>query len=98
MAIALLDNVNQDTVGQWFEWSGGSGDIFVTASDFGGGTVTIQRSNDGGTTAIPTKFIDGQIFTATENGTFPASGWGQGTRLRATLAGSTSPVDVRVTV
>ncbi len=98
MAIALLDNVNQDTVGEFFVWKGGPADIFVTADDFGGGTVTIQRSNDGGAIVVPVKFIDGVTFTATLNSVFPANGWGQGTRVRATLAGATSPVNVRVTV
>lgn len=96
--LTLLNNVAADTVGDWYNWRGGPGDIFVTADSFGGGTVTIERSNDQGTTAVSEKFTDGVIFTATENGTFYATGWSHGTKVRATLAGATSPVNVKVTV
>lgn len=96
--LTLLNKVNQDTVGAAEQWNGGAADIFVTASDFGSGTVTLQRSNDGGITWVPVKFEDGVIFSATVNGVFPANGWSNGTKIRATLAGSTNPVDVKVTV
>lgn len=95
--LTLLDKVNGDIVGDWFPWNGGAADIFVTAGDFGGGIVTLQRSNDK-VIAVPVKFTDALEFEATENSSFSANGWSGGTFIRATLAGATSPVDVKVTV
>lgn len=96
MATKLLDNVAGDTTGSWFNWDGGAGVVGIQANTFGGGAVTMEVSHDGGSTAVPVLFSDGTAFSVTADGSYPFTSFGQGTMVRAKLAGATSPVDVLV--
>ena len=100
MAITLLNTVNDNTVGEWFLWLGGPSQLFCKGTP-DGGAVTIQLSNDAGTTAYSAKFTDGTDFTvagADFPDTFPVSEWAQGVYVRATLAGGGTVVGVSVTL
>ena len=76
-----------------------TGTLYIFGSSFGGGTVTGEVSPDGGTTWIPLKDDTGTAISTTTNAHFNfslASGSnnpiaGEQIRVRATLAGATSP-------
>jgi len=80
-AITLADNLSAS--GQWYDWPGGSG-VFVARATWGGGTVKLQFSMDGGTTAVDV----GTYTTLTANGggnfTLPAC------KIRANIATATA--------
>lgn len=99
MSTTLLDNVSANGSGSFFTWLGGPAQIFVKG-DLDGGDITIELSDDG-TTIYPAKFSDGTDFTvasADVPDSFPACGWAQGMKVRATLTGGTSPTGVTVTL
>lgn len=96
MSVTLLNAVSVDTTGDWFTWSGGSCRIYVQATSFGGGTVTLESSVDGGTTAISENFDDGTTFSVVSDGVFNAGSFGQGVKIRAKLAGSSGADSVSV--
>jgi len=86
--IYLLNDVSVDTVGTPKSNDGSSKNIFVTASNFGGGTVTIEASIDDAIW-VPLKQPDGTDAAFTENTVFYVQGLTTGAKYRATLAGAT---------
>jgi hypothetical protein len=89
----LLDAIDADADGAAFPASGSSKILAVWATDFGGGTVTLEASPDGGTTWI-TVTIAAAAITLTANGYRVIDRTTQGMVYRATLTGSTNPTDV----
>jgi hypothetical protein len=91
--INLLDNVSVDTVGEGFNTLGTDGVLAIYADNFGGGSVSIELSPDGGATwIIATQ--NGLPFSATANATVTINRVGQSMKIRAVLAGSTGASNV----
>lgn len=89
----LLNGVNIDTDGIPVDGDGGNKVFAVWANDFGGGTVTLEASPDGGTTWI-TLTYGGNPATFTGNTIRLIDRIGQGMKIRATLTGSTGASNV----
>ena len=68
------------------KWRGGDGNVEVSGT-FGGGTATVQKSTDGGTTW---KDMDTTNLSFTET-TFKTFRANDGDKLRVNLSGSTTP-------
>lgn len=95
---ALLDDVDQDTVGE-FVVGTGSERIILATGDFGGGTMTFEIAR---TIAIPIPIVISDLANLPQNitsnqslsiGPIPV-----GTQIRAVLFGATNPVDVRADI
>lgn len=89
----LITSVSRGTEMDMFETS-----VFVglNGDDFGGGTVTIQASPDGGTTKTTLKDVAGTVVSITENDVYNirlgyAGKLGQEIEIYATMAGGTAP-------
>ncbi len=91
----LLDAVDANTNGGGVNTDGGSRTVVIWATDYDGGTVTLQASPDDGTTWI-TLTVDGSPATFTANAVRVIDYLGQGLQMRATLTGATNPVAVSV--
>lgn len=101
MSTKLLDNVSANGSGAFVKWLGGPAQIFIKGDLGGTGTVTIELSDDAGATIYNAKFDDGTDFAVAASevpDTHPVSGWAQGTFVRASLVGATSPSGVFVTL
>lgn len=96
MVQTLLNNVNGDFDGVGVGADGGAKTVIIRADDFGGGTVTLQGSDDNVT--FITLTIGGAVATFTANAIRVIDHMGQGSFIRATLTGSTSPSNVRVKI
>jgi len=83
----LLQDVSVDTVGVGQLGDGGSKVLAVWATSFGGGSVTIEGSPDGGTTWIVLTY-GGNPAVFTSNIILTLDRIGQGMMVRAVLAGS----------
>ena len=91
----LLKAVDADVNGTGITTDGGSKTVQIWATNFGGGTVTLQSSADGGVTWV-TLTIAGLPATFTSNAVRKIDRLGQGMLIRATLAGSTGASNVNV--
>lgn len=91
----LLNNVSVDTIGDAIKSDGGQAQVYIQASNFGGGKVTLQ-ARGGYTSAvwIDLTLADGTPAEFTANATRVINYIAQGSELRAVLSGSTSPVGV----
>jgi hypothetical protein len=89
----LLNNVSVDTVGTAQDGDGGSKVITVWASNFGGGSVAIEASPDGGATWI-TLTYGGNPAVFTTNTIRLIDRIGQGMQIRAVFSGSTGASNV----
>ena len=87
----LLNNVNVDTVGEIFTFSGGSKVLFIRADNFGGGTLTIEAA-DPSDPSERFATLDGGAFTL--NGTKIIESTVPGMKFRAVLAGSSGASNV----
>jgi len=93
----LLDNVSVDTDGPGIDADGGSKTLSIWADNFGGGSVTIQGSPDGGNTWI-TLTYGGNPAIFTSNTIRLVNRLGQGMQIRATLTGSTGASNVNADI
>ena len=93
--LKLLDAVDVDTVGAGFNGDGGAKTLTVFADDYGGGTITLQISDDGGTHWVPVTY-NGSDFSATADTSREIVKVSQGQLIRATLSGSTAASNVSV--
>lgn len=91
----LLTDVSVDVNGTGVDGDGSGKALAIWATDFGGGTVTIQGSPDGGTTWI-TLTVDGAAATFTANAIRYLERIGQGMQIRAILSGSSGADAVNV--
>jgi hypothetical protein len=89
----LLQSVSVDTNGTGIPADGGSKTLSIWADNFGGGSVTIQGSPDGGTTWI-TLTYGGNPAVFTSNTVRLINRLGQGMQVRATLTGSSGASNV----
>ena len=89
----LLNNVSVDTVGVGPLGDGGNKVLAVWGAAFGGGSVTIEASPDGGTTWI-TLTYGGNPAVFTTNTIRLLDRIGQGMQIRASLSGSTGASNV----
>lgn len=89
----LLENISIDTDGVGIPADGGSKTLAIWADDFGGGSVTIQGSPNGGNTWV-TLTYGGNPAIFTENTVRLVNRLGQGMQIRATLTGSTGASNV----
>lgn len=95
--ITLLDGVSANTNGDAVNLLGGALSVFVQGTDFGGGTVTLEVSVDGGTVWHTAKQQDGVTdLTASGNSTFVMWGYAAGVAVRATLTGASGADTVSV--
>lgn len=85
----LLNGVEADTDGTGQHPISGPMSLWIWSTDFGGGTVNIEASPDGGTTWIALT-IDGSPAAFTADALRVIAGLNGG-QLRATLTGSTNP-------
>ena len=92
--IILLQNISADTVGEALSGDGKSKQLLVSATDFGGGSVTLEVSLDKTNWAPLTKGGVPAVYTA--NATDYARVVGMATYIRATLSGSTNPSNLNV--
>lgn len=83
----LLSNVSVDTDGQGFVTDGGSKNLFIFADNFGGGSVTIYASADGGDHWIPLE-IGGVPAVFTDQVVKVIDYIAQGMLIKAELSGS----------
>lgn len=93
----LLEDVDVDTNGTGVYGDGGPKPIAIWATNFGGGTVTIQGSPDAGTTWV-TLTVDAVDATFTANAIRYVVRIGRGMQIRATLTGSAGADSVNVKI
>ena len=94
--LTLLDNVAVDGSGAAHFVDGGTYSLFVQATAFGGGSVSVESSVDG-TTWI-TLSESGTPIALTGNAVRSIAGLSQGLMVRGTLTGSTAASGVTVTM
>jgi hypothetical protein len=95
----LLNSVSADTTGQGICGNKKKLVAYVWATNFGGGTVTIECSPDQGTTWFTCKHLaDDGDATFTSNGYVDLQPVGSDAWIRAVLSGSTSPSNVNARV
>lgn len=86
----LLDNISADATGTGICGNQKRLVVYVWATDFGGGTVTIECSPDDGTTWFTCKHaVDNDDASFTAKGCMELQPLGQDAQIRATLSGST---------
>jgi hypothetical protein len=93
----LLDNVSVDTIGTPQAGDGGSKQISVWATDFGGGSVTIELSPNNGVT-WNTLIYNSNPAVFTENIDFFLFKFSQGVLMRAALSGSSGASNVNADI
>ncbi len=91
--VRLLDNANADTTGSPVTGSGASKSITVFADNFGGGTVTLELSDDNGGHWVPVT-QEGTAVTFVENTSAFLRKLAQGQKIRAKLSGSSGASNV----
>lgn len=94
----LLQNVSANATGTAVENSGEEAILAIFATSFGGGTVTVEGTPNGGTTWITLTKKDGNPATFTANAFAVCFKIAQGYQIRARLTGSTNPVALNVTL
>jgi len=99
----LLDNVSVDTDGVGVAADGGSKTVVIWISSggsFGGGTITLQTSPDGGGSSDTwvTLTINAVDATFTANAARVIDHLGPGLFIRATLTGATAASNVNVKI
>lgn len=90
IAYWLLNGVTEDINGTGIAADGSKHSFAIWSTDFGGGSVSLQASPDGGTTWI-TLIIGGAAATYSANTVGVIDYLGPGMLIRAILASSTSP-------
>jgi hypothetical protein len=91
----LLEDISADANGTGVNADGGGKTVSIWATNFGGGTVTIQGSPDGGTTWIT--LTEGGVAVAfIANAVRYIDRLGIGMQIRATLVGSAGADSVNV--
>ena len=93
----LLENVSVDTDGDGKPADGGSKSVAIWGTDFGGGSVTLQSSPDGGSTWI-TLTVGGSPAVYTANAVQFIDRLGQGMEIRAILTGSSGAENVNAKI
>lgn len=94
--IKLLDGVSVDTVGDATRGDGGVKVLSVIGNSLGGGSVTVEVSDDDQTYWAPVTFKDGIPFVVTDFLAFKLEKMPQAQFIRATLSGSSGANDVSV--
>lgn len=93
----LLNNVSANTDGAAVQSDGARKQVFVYATSFGGGSITLQaRAGVTGSPWITLTLPDGAPAIFTSNVTRVIDYIAQGCEIRATLTGATSPSGVYV--
>lgn len=95
--IKLLDNVSVDTTGSAIRGDGGSKLLFVSGT-LGGGTISLEISNEDQSVWVPATFLDGAAFAVTSTGAFILDRFPTSLFTRAVLSGSTGASNVTVLV
>ena len=91
----LLNDVDEDTVGEIIQFNGGPGVLFVRGDDFGGGQVIVEAAT------VEDKL---QRFSTLPNATFTSDTTKtldyltHSIEVRASLVGATNPVNVFVCI
>jgi hypothetical protein len=99
MAITLLDSVDVDTDSAGVTPDTAVRLLTVWATDFGGGSVSLQASPDGGGTWVTLNDFQGNPLTFSSNVVnVQLPPIGQGMPIKAVLSGSTSPSNVNAVV
>jgi hypothetical protein len=93
----LLDNVSVDTVGDPIQGDGGSKQISVWATDYGGGEVAIEISPDNGTT-WNTLIYNGSPAVFSSNIDIFLFKFAQAVLMRAVLSGSSGAINVNADI
>ncbi len=94
--IKLLDNVSVDTVGTASRGDGGVKVLSVVGNLLGGGSVSVEVSDESKTYWAPVTFKDGIPFVVTSFGAYKLEKMPQAQYIRATLSGSTGANNVSV--
>lgn len=94
MIVKLLDAVDTDTNGTGVAGDGAERLCHIYGTDFDGGTVTLQMATDGGTVWTTILQADGSAAAFTAAVFVLIAPYSPSVLLRATLTGSTTPVDV----
>jgi hypothetical protein len=94
--LKLLDNVAVDTVGTAFRGDGGGKALSVIGNSLGGGSVTVEVSDESKTYWAPVTFKDGIPFVVTVFAVYKLEKMPQGQYIRASLSGSSGANDVSV--
>lgn len=89
----LLDAVDTNTVGVGYHGNGCQYNLTVFADSFGGGTVSIEISDNGGTHWVPVTFL-GAALTFTASSSRTITKLSQGQLIRASLSGATGASNV----
>jgi hypothetical protein len=94
----LLNNISSDTQPdqEGFHVTGATMSVSVRADDFGGGTVSLECSADGGIKWAILLKPDGNPAAFTVDSDVLVDRLSPGQMIRATLAGSTAPSNVKV--
>lgn len=91
-SIKIADLTNAAATGKWYPYPGRSATIVVKGT-FDSGTVTLEASDDGGTTAL--SLGTSADFTANAARTIEL---GEGMQIRAKIAGHGASADVDVSI
>jgi hypothetical protein len=78
------------------DWPSGPGNVFAYGT-FGGGTVALEASPDGGTTWVTVQDVAGAAVSFTANGNKNVS-LGPGLKLRGNLSGGAGPYSVNLRI
>ena len=93
--IKLLDGVNVDTDGPARKGDGGGKVLTIYGTSLGGGSITIELSNEDTTNWVPITY-SGSPFVATSFEAYYIRRISQGQYVRARLTGSTGASNVNV--
>lgn len=91
--VKLLDAVDVDTVGSGEPGAGGPYNLTVFADNFGGGTVSIEISDDNGSHWVPVTFLGVALLVTTDTSLL-INKISQGQLIRASLSGSSGASNV----
>lgn len=93
MTNSALWTFSADGNGDWVRFSGHTKplQLVATSTDWGGGTITLEASFDGGSTSYS---VAGVSMTA--NGAIGELRLSVGESVRAVLSGATSPAEIKV--
>lgn len=92
----LLDNVSVDTVGDATRGDGGAKALIIAGDSLGGGTITVEVSDETQTYWAPATFKDAIPFAVADWGAYKLEKMPQGTYIRASLTGSSGANNVSV--
>ena len=97
MATLLLENVSANTDGAGFKSDGSRKNVYVYATSFGGGTITLQaKAPVADAPWITLTLPDSAPATFTANAVRIIDNIAQGCEIRATLTDATAPSGVYV--